>query len=63
MATTPKQDAQKLIAGLPQDASLEDIQHHLYVLQRITRGREDVAADRLVAQDEIEQRMTRWLAT
>ncbi len=63
MATTPKQDALKVLNGLPEDASLEDIQYHLYVLQRITRGREDVAAGRIVAQDEIEQRMTRWLAT
>lgn len=61
MATTPKQDALRVLDGLPEDASLEDIQYHLYVLQRITRGREDVAAGRIVAQDEIERRMARWL--
>lgn len=63
MAATPKQDALRVLDGLPEDASLEDIQYHLYVLQRIARGREDVAAGRIVAQDEIERRMTRWLAT
>ncbi len=63
MATTPKQDVLRVLDELPEDASLEDIQYHLYVLQRITRGRDDVAAGRIVAQDEIEQRMTRWLAT
>lgn len=42
MATTPKQDALRVLDGLPEDAALEDIQHHLYVLQRVTRGRDDV---------------------
>jgi len=39
---TAKQDARRVLDGLPEEASLEDIQYHLYVLQRIRRGREDV---------------------
>lgn len=58
---TAKQDAQKVLAGLPEEASLEDIQYHLYVLQRIERGREDIAAGRTVPQDEFERRLQRWL--
>lgn len=58
---TAKQDASKILNGLPENASLEDIQYHLYVLQRIQRGREDVRAGRVVPQDEIEQRLARWL--
>ncbi len=58
---TAKQDARKILDGLPEEASLEDIQYHLYVLQRIERGREDVAARRIVSQDEVEQRLTKWL--
>ncbi len=45
----------------PEDASLEDIQYHLYVLQRIERGREDVAVGRIASQDEVEQRLAKWL--
>jgi predicted transcriptional regulator len=56
---TVKQDARKILDGLPEEASLEDIQ--LYVLQRIQRGREDVAAGRVVSQDEVEQRLAKWL--
>lgn len=59
--TTAKQDAQKVLSGLPEDASLEDIQYHLYVLQRIARGREDIAAGRTVPQDEFERRLQHWL--
>jgi predicted transcriptional regulator len=58
---TAKHDARKILDGLPEEASLEDIQYHLYVLQRIERGREDVAAGRIVSQDEVEQRLAKWL--
>lgn len=54
---TAKEDAKKILDGLPEEASLEDIQYHLYVLGRIQRGREDVAAGRFVSQDEIERRL------
>jgi len=40
---------------------LTDWQYHLYVLQRIERGREDVKEGRVLSQDEVEQRLARWL--
>ncbi|HEU4904606.1 MAG TPA: hypothetical protein VFT19_00615 [Solirubrobacterales bacterium] len=58
---TAKQDVRKVLDGLLEEASLEDIQYHLYVLQRIERGREDVEAGRFLPQDEVEQRLARWL--
>jgi len=58
---TAKQDAKKVLEGLPEEASLEDIQYHLHVLQRIQRGRDDVAAGRVISHDEVEQRLSRWL--
>lgn len=58
---TAKQDAEKVLSGLPEDASLEDIQYHLYVLRRIERGREDIAAGRTVPEDEFERRPQHWL--
>ena len=59
---TAKQDARKILEGLPEEASLEDIQYHLYVLQRVKRGRDDVEAGRVISHHEAEQRMARWLA-
>lgn len=58
---TAKHAARRILDGLPEEASLEDIQYHLYVLQRIERGREDVTAGRIVSQDEVEQRLAKWL--
>ena len=60
---TAKQDVRRVLENLPDDASLEDIQYHLYVLQRIERGRRDVEAGRVIPQDEVERRMARWLET
>ena len=50
---TAKQDARRVLDGLPEEASLEDIQYHLYVLQRIRRGREDVRAARVLPQFDV----------
>ena len=58
---TAKQEVLKVLDTLPEDASLEDIQYHLYVLQRIERGRQDVEAGRVLPHDEVERRMARWL--
>lgn len=58
---TAKQDVRKILDNLPEEASLEDIQYHLYVLQRVERGREDAEAGRIVLQDEVERRLARWL--
>lgn len=54
---TAKQDVRRIPDSLPEEASLEDIQYHLYVLQRISRAREDVGAGRVLPQDEVEQRL------
>jgi predicted transcriptional regulator len=58
---TAKQDVQKVLATLPDETTLEDIQYHLFVLQRIARGRQDIEAGRVIPHDEIERRMARWL--
>jgi predicted transcriptional regulator len=59
--STAKQEVQKVLDALPDETTLEDIQYHLFVLQKIERGRQDVAAGRVVSQDEVERRMARWL--
>lgn len=58
---TAKQEVQQLLDDLPDDATLEDIQYHLYVKQKIAQGLSDVRAGRVLSQDEVEQRFSRWL--
>ena len=58
---TAKQEVQELLQELPDDATLEDIQYHIYVKQKIAQGLADVRAGRIVSQEEIEKRFARWL--
>jgi len=57
----PKEEVQRLLDGLPEETSFEDIHYHIYVQQAIRRGLESAARGELVEQDEIEKRMARWL--
>lgn len=58
---TAKQDVEHLLQQLPDDATLEDIQYHVYVLEKIRHGRADITAGRRYTTDEARQRLRRWL--
>ena len=58
---TPKQEVEKLLDHLPDNSTLEDIQYHVYVLEKIKRGLADVAAGRAHTQAEARQRLSKWL--
>ena len=59
--STAKEEVRKMLDRLPDDSSFEDIQYHIYVRQKIEQGLEDVEAGRLLAQEEVERRMSKWL--
>ena len=61
MTATAKQDVEQLLQQLPDDATLEDIQYHVYVLEKIRHGRADIAAGRRYTTDEARERLVRWL--
>jgi len=56
-----KQEVSKLIDTLPDDCSLDDIQYHLYVLQKVERGLKDGEAGRTFTQEEVGKRAAKWL--
>lgn len=58
---TAKQEFKEILARLPDDCTIEDIQYHLYVLQKIEHGLKDAKEGRLYSQEEVEGRMSRWL--
>ena len=57
-----KQQVQEILEKLPEDASLEDIQYHIYVRQKIEQGLADVAAGRVVSHEEVQRRLAKWLS-
>ncbi|MHB1273682.1 MAG: hypothetical protein ACYCZD_13110 [Rhodanobacter sp.] len=58
---TAKQEVAQLLTQLPDDATLEDIQYHLYVLEKIQRGRADMTAGHSYTSEQARERLARWL--
>ena len=59
--STAKQEVQEMLNKLPDEASFEDIQYHIYVLQKIERGVNDVEKGQTLDEEEVERRMSKWL--
>jgi hypothetical protein len=60
---SPKEQIRESIERLPDDCTLEDVQYHLYVQQKVERGLDDVRRDRVLSQQEVKRRMAQWIDT
>ena len=58
---TAKEEIRDLLEQLPEDSSLEDIQYHIYVRQKVQKGLEAAQEGKTISQEEVEKRMARWL--
>ncbi|MGA9032111.1 MAG: hypothetical protein WB402_06300 [Sulfuricaulis sp.] len=59
--STAKQEVESLLKKLTDDCSLEDIQYHLYVIEKIQRGIEAAEKKGVVSQEEAEKRLGKWV--
>jgi hypothetical protein len=48
--------------SLPEDSSFEDIQYHLYVLEKVRRGIERAEIEGAVPHEDVKARLSKWLA-
>ena len=55
-----KIQVQQLLNTLPDDCSLEDIQYHLFVIEKVSTGLEVAGTQGILSQDEVEQRLRLW---
>lgn len=58
---TTKDDVRQLLDKLPEDCSLEDVQYHLYVIEKIKHGLQVAEEQGAVSQEEAEIRLKKWL--
>ncbi|MHB8377973.1 MAG: hypothetical protein ACYDEB_13620 [Dehalococcoidia bacterium] len=58
---TTKQEAIQLIERMPDGASLEDIFAELYFKMKVEQALREVAAGRVVSDDEARERFAKWL--
>jgi hypothetical protein len=52
---TVKDEVKALLDKLPDDCSLEDVQYHLYVVEKIHRGIERAEKEGTLSQTEVER--------
>jgi len=52
-----KEDIIKLIQELPDDATLEDIQYHLFVKQKLLRAEEQIKEGKITPHDEVMEKV------
>ena len=55
-----KEQVQQILQRLPENCTLEDVQHELYVIQKVRRGLE-AAAQNGISHDEAKKRLAKWL--
>ena len=55
-----KQEAEALLKKLPDGCTLEDIQYHLYVVEKVQRGIQAAEQHGEITQEQAEQRLARW---
>ncbi|HEV2379026.1 MAG TPA: hypothetical protein VG206_04440 [Terriglobia bacterium] len=58
---TAKEEVRRMLESIPDEASYEDVQYHIYVREKVERGLEDVAQGRVTSQAEVERWMAKWL--
>ena len=56
-----KEEVMRILERLPEDVSMEDIQYHIYVRQKIDHGLADIEAGRTISEEEFDRRMEKWL--
>jgi len=57
---TAKEQVQRILEVIPDDASLEDIQYHIYVRQKVDQGLAEGDAGRVVSHEEAMRRLDKW---
>jgi hypothetical protein len=58
---TAKEQAAEVLRRLPDDVSMEDIQYHLYVQDKIRKAQESLAAGRSFDSAQAKMRLGKWL--
>ncbi len=59
--STAKEEVESLLHKLPDNCSIEDIQYHLYVLEKVRHGLEVADSQGVLTQEEAEERLSKWL--
>jgi len=57
---TAKEEVNSILDKLPDECTLEDVQYHLYVVEKIQRGIARADTEGELSQDEVERKFSKW---
>ena len=55
-----KSEVSQLLNKLPDNCTIEDVQYHLYVIEKIRKGIESAENNEALDQKEVEKRLKKW---
>lgn len=58
--STAKEEVKALLDKLPDDCSLEDVQYHLYVVEKIQKGIDRANKEGALDQEDVERNLGKW---
>lgn len=58
---TTKKKVESLLSKLPDNCSLEDVQYHLYVVEKVLHGLDLANTARKITQEEAEGLLNKWV--
>lgn len=58
MLNAAKAEAEAIIDRLPEDVTIEDIQYHFHVLEKVRKSRETIAKGGVMSQAKTEEKFT-----
>jgi hypothetical protein len=58
---TAKDEVNSLLNRLPENCTLEDVQYHLYVVEKISKGLARAESEGSLSQDEAERKLNKWI--
>lgn len=59
--TAVKEEAQDMIKNLPENCTYEDIEYHLYVVEKIKNGINRAENGEVSSHQDAKERMAKWL--
>jgi predicted transcriptional regulator len=51
----------KLVQSLPDDCTVEDIQYHLYIREKVESGLQAIEEGKVVSEEDADRRIEEWL--
>ena len=56
-----KDAVRQVMETLPEDATWDDVEYHLYVRRKIENGLKDIAEGRTLSMEEVRHRLDKWI--